>query len=338
MFSRGKSTISLEEILSKATEMDLLRHYVGIVELPALINSPFRHDNNPSLGFGTKDNIHIMYHDFATKEKGGIIDYLMKLWGLNFRDTLSRIGKDLPHIHTTGIGIKNTYDRTIHKVESDLQVKVREWRDYDVDYWKSYGISVELLKYAEVYPISHAIITKAGHTYTFPCDKYAYVYVEHKEKTTFKIYQPFRDVANHKWTNKHDGSVISLWTKVPKTGKILCLCSSTKDALCLWQNCKIPSIAPQGEGYGISKSAIESLKSRYENIFILYDNDEAGIIDAEKLAEQTGFTNLVLPQFEGGKDISDLFHTLKDPEKFKEVILPLFKKAYYGNMEANKRF
>ena len=158
----------------------------------------------------------------------------------------------------------------------------------------------------------------------FPADKYAYAYVEYKEgKVTLKIYQPFNK-QGYKWSNRHDRSVISLWTKVPEMGDKLCVCASMKDALCLWANTGIPAIATQGEGYGISDTAVNELKRRYKQVYILLDNDEAGLIDGEKLAASTGFTNIVLPQFDGGKDVSDLYYILRDKEKFREIILSLF--------------
>ena len=148
--------------------------------------------------------------------------------------------------------------------------------------------------------------------------------MEHKEgKVTLKIYQPFNK-DGYKWSNKHDTSVISLWTKVPEYGEQICICSSLKDALCLWANTGIPALAVQGEGYKMSNTAISELKKRYKKIFILFDNDKAGLIDGEKLALSTGFTNIVLPEFEGGKDISDLYHSLQNKEKFKETMIGLF--------------
>ena len=88
----------------------------------------------------------------------------------------------------------------------------------------------------------------------------------------------------------------------------------------------IPSIAPQGEGYGMSSTAIKELKRRYKEIYILLDNDEAGLLDGEKLSQLTGFTNLVLPSFDGGKDISDLYKRLNNKDQFKKIILDLFEK------------
>jgi DNA primase len=58
-------------------------------------------------------------------------------------------------------------------------------------------------------------------------------------------------------------------------------------------------------------------------VFILFDNDSAGLEDGRKLAEQTGFINLVLPKFEGGKDVSDLYKTV-GKEKFVQTINTLF--------------
>ena len=97
------------------------------------------------------------------------------------------------------------------------------------------------------------------------------------------------------------------------------------DALCLWANTGIPAIAIQGEGYGMSDTAINELKRRYTEVYILLDNDEAGLIDGEKLSESTGFINRVLPKFEGGKDVSDLFKYLGDKEKFNSAIIELLR-------------
>lgn len=330
-FSSGRSSVSLEDILNKTTEADILSYYLGINAIPCIISSPLREDKKPSFGLYSIDGKRIFYTDLSTREKGGLFDLLSRMWGINYIEVLEKINMDL-HNFSNSTSIKsytpcnirttNSYNR-----DTDLQCKVREWRNYDIEYWKSYGISLQWLKYADVYPISHKIVIKDGHRYVFRADRYAYAYVEHKEgKVTLKIYQPFNK-EGYKWSNKHDNSVISLWTKVPYKGDKICICSSLKDALCLWANTGIPSLAIQGEGYSISNTAINDLKSRYNKIYILLDNDNAGLINGEKLAELTGFINIVLPKFEdlnNPKDISDFYYTLQDKNKFKETILKLF--------------
>lgn len=327
--SVGTKSVSLGDVLSKTTELDILNYYFHVNELPVVIHSPLRHDVKPSFGLYTLNGSKVYYVDLSTKDRGGLFDLLMKYWGESYSSVLNRVWEDLPNIQTANVRVNQVNsERTICNFKQrdiDLQCKVREWRDYDLEYWKSYGISLEWLKYADIYPISHKIVVKNGNRYVFGADKYAYAYVERKEgKVTLKIYQPFNK-NGYKWSNRHDRSVISLWTKVPEYGDRICICSSMKDALCLWANTGIPALSIQGEGYGMSDTAISELKRRYKHIYILLDNDEAGLKDGEKLSESTGFTNLVLPLFEGGKDISDLFKSLQDPDKFRSIVLSLFK-------------
>lgn len=328
-FGTGRqSSLGLDEILSKVSEAELLAYYLNVSEVPCIISSPLRKDNRPSFGLYSPDGIKIRYIDLSTKDSGGIIDLLEQMWGVGYLDVLDRISRDMPQFGSEATVRKHTScnvrARGTYNGDSDLQCRVREWKMYDIEYWSSYGISLDWLKYAEVYPISHKIVIKGDNRYVLGADKYAYAYVEHKEgKITLKIYQPFNKLG-YKWANKHDTSVISLWTKVPEYGEKICICASLKDALCLWANTGIPSIAIQGEGYRMSETAANELKRRYNKVYILFDNDEAGLIDGEKLSESTGFINIVLPQFEGGKDISDYYKVLNDKDKFKHNIITLF--------------
>ena len=322
MISKGRK--SLEEL--KISDADILSKYLGITQIPCVIQSPLRSDNRPSFGLYSPDGTHINYIDFGTKDKGTTLTLLSKMWNTDTYNTIKKINDEIGLISNSHgiITLNKSNNRVVIKksVNTDLKCKIREWKDYDIKYWESYGISLKWLKLAEVYPISHKIIVKNNHSYVFKADKYAYAYVEHKEgKVTLKIYQPFN--KKYKWSNKHDKSVISLWTKVPKYGDKLCICSSLKDALCLWANTDIPSLSIQGEGYSMSKTAIDELKRRYKKVYILLDNDITGLLDGVKLAEETGFINIILPQFEGGKDVSDLMKA-KGIEAFLKIILPLF--------------
>jgi hypothetical protein len=322
----GKPSTDLENIYSKVSDLDILHHYFGITHVPCMINSPLRRDNNPSLSFYSKDGIEVLWTDFSTKEGGDVIHLMSKYWGESYADTVKHLWEDLPKItNISGYTQLSKKRYIVKKTNVILKCKVREWKDYDLEFWNSFGISKRWLEYADVYPISHKIIIKNDEKFVFSADKYAYAYVEFKDKkTTLKIYQPF-NTKGFKWSNNHDRSVISLWTKVPANGLMICICASLKDALCLWANTGIPSIAVQGEGYSMSDTAIEELKRRFKHVYILFDNDEAGIIDGVKLAEQTGFTNIVLPRINEAKDISDLYKSLENKEQFKELMINLFK-------------
>lgn len=327
-FGTTKPSVTLEELLGKTNEFDILNHYFGVNELPVIINSPLRDDKNPSFGLHT-DGRRVHFVDYATRDRGGLVDLLGKYWGVSYMEVLQRIWEDLPNFSSTTPTFRERSviqsAKTLESRDIDLQCKVRAWQKHDIDYWQSFGISIDWLQYADIYPISHKIIIKDGQRYVFGADRHAYAYVERKEgKITLKIYQPFNS-KGYKWSNRHDRSVISLWTKVPEFGERICICSSMKDALCLWANTGIPAIAIQGEGYGMSDTAVSELRRRYREVYILLDNDEAGLKDGEKLSESTGFTNLILPNINGAKDVADLYKHLQNRELFKQVILGLFE-------------
>lgn len=330
-FSSGNISVTLDDILERVSEADLLFHYLGVTEIPCVMSSPLRIDKSPSFSISTMDGHRIQWRDFATRESGHILDLFERLWKLPYQDVIVKIWNDVQNFTKTNVTVDNTPKKcTIKEIttkerKSKLECKTREWQSYDIKYWESFGITKEWLQFADVFPISHKIITKGDRKMVFGADKYAYAYVERKENNiTLKIYQPFNQ-KGFKWSNQHDRSIISLWTKLPETGDRVCICSSLKDALCLWANTGIPSIALQGEGYGMSETAISELKKRFKQVFILFDNDEVGIADGEKLAKDTGFLNVVLPYFEGGKDISDMYKVLQNKQLFQDKLLPLFK-------------
>lgn len=313
--------------ISHLSEADIAAYYLNVKSIPCLIHSPLRRDSKPSFALYSPNGTEVNYRDFSTREGGTIWTLLTKMWYCSFGEARRRVYNDLGNVSYGTPTKKGSYlSRTPMRTSSgiDLQCRTRDWQNHDVEYWSSYGISIDWLKYADVYPISHKIVIKDDQAIVFGADKYAYAYVEFKGgKVTLKIYQPF-NTNGFKWSNRHDRSVISLWTKVPEYGDKVCICSSLKDALCLWANTGIPSLAIQGEGYSMSDTAVSELKRRFKNIYICLDNDKAGLEDAEILASKTGFTNIVLPPFEGGKDISDLFKVLGDKERFKQQILKLF--------------
>lgn len=326
MISSGRE--SIDSIDSKHfSEADIVAHYFNVYSLPHLMKSPLRSDKFPSFALYSPNGVEVNYRDFGTQESGTIWTLLSRLWSCSYEEVLRKVYNDLGSISYRDVILHEGRQSKVSIGTSsvtELRCKVRAWEKHDLEYWESYGISLEWLKYADVYPISHKIVIKDGQSFIFGADRYAYAYVEFKDgKTTLKIYQPF-NCNGYKWSNNHDKSVISLWTKVPLRGKQICICSSLKDALCLWANTGIPSIAIQGEGYGISNTAVAELRKRYGKIYICLDNDEVGLQDAKLLSEKTGFENIILPSFTGGKDISDLYKVLNDKEKFRNHLLQLF--------------
>lgn len=307
MVARGSDSTSIEKVNDLYSDFDIAHKYLGITCVPEVINSPLRQDNNPSLGLFINNRTNsLWFKDFGSGEKGSLYDLLAKMWNVSKDKVYDRILEDMPApapMRKHGVKV---YRKSAGKVE----VKVREWRDYDIAYWDSYGISLPWLKFGEIYPISHIILTKNGHSYPIPAEKYAYVYVERKDGiVSFKIYQPYS--KEYKWMSKHDSSVWDLWTKIPEKGDKLIITSSRKDALAIWSNTGIPALSLQGEGYIPKEHVVQQLKDRYNKVYVLYDNDfqseeNHGRMYGKMIAERFNVTQIEIPEKWKSKDPSDV--------------------------------
>lgn len=307
MVARGSDSTSIEKVNDLYSDFDIAHKYLGITCVPEVINSPLRQDNNPSLGLFINNKTNsLWFKDFGSGEKGSLYDLLAKMWNVSKDKVYDRILEDMPApapMRKHGVKV---YRKSAGKVE----VRVREWRDYDIAYWDSYGISLPWLKFGEIYPISHIILTKNGHSYPIPAEKYAYVYVERKDGiVSFKIYQPYS--KEYKWMSKHDSSVWDLWTKIPEKGDKLIITSSRKDALAIWSNTGIPALSLQGEGYIPKEHVVQQLKDRYNKVYVLYDNDfqseeNHGRMYGKMIAERFNVTQIEIPEKWESKDPSDL--------------------------------
>lgn len=323
MIARGSDSTSIEKVNDLYSDFDIAHKYLGITCVPEVINSPLRQDNNPSLGLFINNRTNsLWFKDFGSGEKGSLYDLLARMWNVSKDKVYDRILEDMPApalIRKHGVKV---YRKSAGKVE----VRVREWRDYDIAYWDSYGISLPWLKFGEIYPISHIIITKNGHSYPIPAEKYAYVYVERKDGiVSFKIYQPYS--KEYKWMSKHDSSVWDLWTKIPEKGDKLIITSSRKDALAIWSNTGIPALSLQGEGYIPKEHVVQQLKDRYNKVYVLYDDDfqseeNHGRMYGKMIAERFNVTQIEIPEKWKSKDPSDLVKN-HGREVLREVIYEL---------------
>ena len=329
-FRRCNRSVGLDVLLGKTSEFDIMRFYLNIDVLPALINSPLRQDRNASVSIFSPDGVKVFYKDFGTGEHGSIFDLLGRMWNRTFSETITKIWDDIDRVKHNRVNLNRTRRGVIHKSNSILEVRTRQWFDYDMEYWNSYGISREWLEFGDVYPISHILITRDNITKVIPAEKLAYVYVERKDgKVSLKVYQP--KSQRLKWLSKHDSSVWDLWSRLPDRGDTLFITSSRKDALCLWENTGIPSVSLQGEGYVPKEKVINQLKQRFGRVIIFFDNDydkdeNHGHIYASRLSGMFDVDMVEIPSEYKSKDPSDLFKN-HGAETFRRVIKELVKQS-----------
>lgn len=316
MIAKGKPALDKDSVLSQVSDIELLiKYFPQVTEVPMVISSPLRKDVHPSFRVYSPDGTRIRWYDYVTGESGGIIDLLQRTLSVTFSELLTIIKKDITHTGRLAINQNPTKKVRINSTDTSCQVRsqMRKWEEYDFQYWESYGVPRRWLLHSDIYPISHIfIIGNTGYVKTVKADKYAYTFIERKDGVcSEKVYQPFNK-NGMKWRSGHDSSVWDLWTKLPPRGEKCIITSSRKDALCVWANSGIPSVSLQGEAVGVKPQVMNELKSRFKEVYVLYDNDfkgeqNYGRIDGRKLAEQFDIIQIEIPDMYMCKDISDLY-------------------------------
>ena len=316
MIAKGKPALDKDSVLSQVSDIELLiKYFPQVTEVPMVISSPLRKDVHPSFRVYSPDGTRIRWYDYVTGESGGIIDLLQRTLSVTFNELLTIIKKDTTHTGRLAINQNPTKKVRINSTDTSCQVRsqMRKWEEYDFQYWESYGVPRRWLLHSDIYPISHIfIIGNTGYVKTVKADKYAYTFIERKDGVcSEKVYQPFNK-NGMKWRSGHDSSVWDLWTKLPPRGEKCIITSSRKDALCVWANSGIPSVSLQGEAVGVKPQVMNELKSRFKEVYVLYDNDfkgeqNYGRIDGRKLAEQFDIIQIEIPDMYMCKDISDLY-------------------------------
>ena len=321
---KTRINITIEDILKKVTEPQTLCYYLGYSIIKGNVHSPFHVEKSPSFNIGLFNN-KIRYKDYGGEGfTGNLYDLLGKYYNKTYLEIIDMIYRDLDKIQKSpetvfSDKIKNIVNKKgqiIKKTQiDDIKFIVRPWQKYDEDFWAEVGISIKFLEACNNYAISHIILIEDGKEKVIPAEKYAYSYVEFKDnKQSVKIYQPFS--LNHKWSNKHDPSVWDLWNKLPPKGKHLIITSSRKDAMCIWENSGIPATSLQAESYLPKQQVMDELKSRFENIYIWYDNDfnkrkNWGKQFAEKLSKAFDIPMFIIPDVFIAKDPTDFFKKYK---------------------------
>ena len=315
-----RSIISVKREDVSLSDGDIIRRYLGIDRFPCSISSPIREDDDrPSFCMQEKGDV-VFWKDFGTGETGNAVSLMARLWNVDYTEALLKIKLDTEN-RIPRVSLIRKYNGKIHLTSgSEIKVRTRKWKEWDKEYWNSYGISTRFATWCNVYPISHAFFTRDGQTVTIPMDKYAYAYFEWKDgKESIKLYQPFSQTM--KWLSKHDASVWDLWRHAfnwaeKKSDENLIITSSRKDAMCLWENLNVPAMSLQGEGYIPKPQVMKQVLERFKHVYLWYDNDfthkndNPGQDNAKKIIDiYPTIKNICIPEYYMAKDPSDLVKT-----------------------------
>lgn len=320
MINLNRQLITKQDVLNETTDVDIYRFYVGgNINFSQKIISPLRKDDiRPSLGFFKGDNGEICFNDFVLGG-GDCIKFVQLLKGLDFFEALSLIAIDFgfadKYIVKKIKGSETVYDSSKYEsrdkiiskiVAFNLGIKRRAWTAYDYAYWLQFGIDSQTLDKYNVVPVSYIFMNGLP----ILAEKYAYAFIEFKGGVeTYKIYQPFS--KSYKWLSNHNGSVWQGWSQLPEKGKRLIITKSLKDVMAIDCITGVPVVSLQSESVMPKASIIQELRNRFEQIWILYDNDFDKEVNwghkfGAEIAEENFIPQIEIDSIYRSKDFSDL--------------------------------
>lgn len=320
--------LSKELILSRFSEEQLMEYYLSIPVKKGLFRSPLREDKRPTCSFFRNNKGTLMFKDFATGQCLDVFSIVQQTFRCNYFEALRIIANDFGIIQSKTLqknpGKINENPIKIEDKEiSKIQVEIQDFTELELKWWAKYGITPEILKKFNVYSCKHIflngnLLAKSQQH----CPIFGYYGKKYHGIELWRCYFPQR--TSYRFITNWPSKKIQGYDQLPKKGKLLVITKSLKDTMCLY-SCGITAIAPNSENLFISDNMLEELKSRFEIIVVLYDNDRPGLYNMAKIRRMhPELIYTYIPKEYGSKDFSDFYKAhkrAKSLELIKKFIL-----------------
>lgn len=293
-----KNRENLKDIIfSNVSELEVFSYYFGEeIELGRSYCSKLRNDLKPSVGFYVSAAGKIIHNDFSTTEKLDCINYVMKLFNLDYFQALNKIKEDFKLKGEGKLNIQKP--KQVVKQRANISVIPREFTDNDIAYFGRYNISrFELVK-NNIHSVDTLILNGKFIKTRDKEIKFAYIL----EDEYVKIYSPYSKI---KWLSEIPLNKPFGLKELPYKDDKLIITKSLKDKIVL-NKFFTDVIALQNESSAsLGLDVIEHLRSKYGTIYINFDNDKPGLRASTYYEESFGFKPLVVPVEYNVKDFSD---------------------------------
>lgn len=293
--------MSLKDLLDKLNDYDIYSYYVGQFKIGKLFNSPLRSDDkNPSFAIFKGNGGGLFFKDHGSGEGGNALKFVKLIKNIQTRDELEReLLRIVRKMNPNQQYVQRTYS-TVNSGSTDIGIVRQPFTDVDKKYWKQFHISIDTLKLFQVFSIKYFLCNRVVRgTYKESSPMYAY-----KVFDKFKIYRPLASKYTKWRTNLTNRDVQGL-AEIPKEGgNLLIITKSLKDVMCLYEM-GFNAIAASSETTFIPDDILQSLRSKWNHIVIIYDRDKTGMLEARKYSKQYRLDAIFVHKKFKAKDISD---------------------------------
>lgn len=314
--------ITKELILSRYSEEQLYEYYLGDnFIMGGRIRSPLRNDKDPSFSLYYHRNGSIYWKDFTTGKFGGIWTLISEMFDIDYYGAIHKAYADL--VSSLPVALNPIIDTNAYKKSKEskvITVELREWQNYDTNYWSKYDIDQRLLKLFNVNLVQKVDINNNTLWYNSRFNPiYQYLFSDE----SFKCYRPLGDKGN-KWTGNAKSNIIMGLDQLPEHCDLIIITKSLKDVM-VYRNLGYFAVSPIAEGVYLSSEQLALLKSRCDRILISMDFDLCGI-RTTKYYKSLGFDYYFISKDRGTRrlDVSD-YYFLHKIKKTQELIKTLIK-------------
>ena len=297
--------ITKELLLEHNNEETYMAYYLGIPIKKGLFISPLRVDHKPTCSFYKGRRLY--FKDFATGECLSFENVVMKKYGCNYHEALEIIAKDFGIIK--GNNPKAIPLQPIFKKDkkTTIQIEAKSFTNEELRWWEQFGITKNTLIKYRVYSCKTVFLNgNIESVYDPKCPSYGYYFGNSEDgRELWKIYYPFR--KTFRFIGNIKTTTIQGYQQLPKKSKLLVITKSLKDVMLLF-TLGIAAIAPQSETQFISDDVLNTLKTRFKYIVLVFDHDQTGIEFTNKIKRKYDWIiPMIIPRKYKAKDISDFY-------------------------------
>lgn len=333
----------IQAILDNPNIKKLYEYYIQReVTLKKTFSSPLRSkDKHPSFNIYPSNNRKLLFKDFAG-EQGDIIDFVKQLFNLSTKEAIDKIENDLNikslSIYPKRHKLRLDTDQSVSSVSITIKSKNKHYSDDEKNWFKEFKISKKTAVKYYFYSANEVEIKTKNRLYQFfnwPNNPLFYI---DYPSGRYTIYRPLANKA-YKWRcNTNADDIFGMWLLEPKEQAII-ICSGPKDCMSLHSNTGYKTICLRSETAYLSVEKYYQLRDITENLFILFDNDDAGFKASCRWKERYLVTDLrpYLPK--QYKDVALYYKFLEGEDtlntKINELLHEQTKRDWSGDRSDN---
>ena len=316
-------SISKEQIEHRVSHKDILDHFLKPyyggrpIKQGELISNPLlaRKQETPSFNVHFKGGVW-RWKDF-TGMSGSCFDLVMIMYGVSFNEACSIINQEM------NLGLESDFNKVVKPVyvpkkepeyiderNYNYDVEHMKWTKELLTFWERYGIKQEHLDYYNVNALrSVYAYNKNNEMYHIEATSTEPIYGYIQEGWA-KIYRPYSHPMKFLYIGDKPKDFVFGLEELPEKGKTLYLVGGEKDVITMYAH-GMSAVCLNSETSSLLNypKLLELFKgNRFDKYVVLYDNDEVGIEQMDKVVEEFPiFTKKVVPELDYGNDISDWY-------------------------------